>query len=659
MVCGWTGKILKVDLTSGEISIEDTMEYAHDFIGGVGLSAKIFWDLGCPKVNAFDHANPLIISTGPLTGTLSPSSGRAEVCSISPHTYPNELYTYSGFGGKWPAVLKFAGYDAIVIVGKSEEPVYLSVHDGDVAIKSAGDLWGLDTFETQRVLESREPDSTVLCIGPAGENLCRSAIILTGTSHASGGAGFGAVMGSKKLKAIAVAGTGGVKVARPTELMELCSHIEKELGFGTFSTLATKGSSPITPTHDGIMLFETGTRTAKELVNYKLKRASGCYACPLQCDAVLDVPGVGKGAAMCSAWVYAECGIRGPGEEGDTSYYTGEDKPTAPAVTGKPAWEANMLTQKLGINQYDILWNFMGWIWHCYKRGILSEKDTGLPTPEWLGGRATDHEFLTSLIEGVAYGKSPFAQGIARAAEHFGKEALEVFKEFSATLGFVRHWNDAVPGCLHWALETRDPFNSCHDYSQMIGRPEVSKYAFGTEGPAYSMLKDPVKAVYEGSDMAVLATQNRQRIKNSLPVCDWAFPVLFSPIRQGVGDTSLESKLYSAVTGIDTTEEELYEFGEKIVNLDRAIAVKREDRTRENDTLYNFIFEHRYWGEEAWHLGNHWYGPLDREKFEGLKDNYYRLRGWDVKTGRPSRDKLEKLGLGYVADELEDLGKIK
>lgn len=173
------------------------------------------------------------------------------------------------------------------------------------------------------------------------------------------------------------------------------------------------------------------------------------------------------------------------------------------------------------------------------------------------------------------------------------------------------------------------------------------------------MLKDPVKAVYEGSDMAVLATQNRQRIKNSLPVCDWAFPVLFSPIRQGVGDTSLESKLYSAVTGIDTTEEELYEFGEKIVNLDRAITVKREDRTRENDTLYDFIFEHRYWGEEAWHLGNHWYGPLDREKFEGLKDNYYRLRGWDVKTGRPSRDKLEKLGLGYVADELEDLGKIK
>jgi aldehyde:ferredoxin oxidoreductase len=647
MLYGWVGKILWVDLTNGRITTEDTTEYVPKFIGGQGLNAKIFWDLGCPKVSAFDPANPLIISTGPLTGTIAPGTGRAEICSISPFTHPKELYTYSSFGGTWPGAFKYTGHDAMVILGKADEPVYLSIHDDDVEIKDASDLWGLDTFEMQKVLSELEPGASVACIGPAGENLSRTAIILTETSHASGGAGFGAVMGSKNLKAIAVKGTGRINVARPDELLELVRYIDEEVGYGTFGMLASKG--------DGLIYFEAGKRTGDKLKKY-WKKANGCFGCPICCEAVIDIPGVGRGAAMCSDWAYAECGSRGPGELGDTSYYLGEDKPTAPAVTEKPAWEAAILSQKFGINNFDILWGLTGWLWHCYKRGILTEEDTGLPTPEWLGGTAKDHEFLTALFYGIAYKKSPFADGVTRAAEHFGKESWDVLKELYGARGYVSHWMDAVPGVLHWMFETRDPFDSCHDYFQIIRRPEISKYAFGTEKPAHSSLKDPTKTVYEDSEIAVIITQHRQRIKNSLPVCDYAFPVLYSKKRDGVGDTSLESRLYSAITGIGLTEKELLSVGEMIYNLERAIQVKRENRTREDDAVYDYKFKHRYWGEESWHLGDHWYGPIDKEKFEALKDKYYERRDWDKETGRPTRAKLEELGLKDVADELEKLG---
>jgi aldehyde:ferredoxin oxidoreductase len=146
---GWTGMVLKVDLSNEMVTKVPTADYRpEEFIGGVGLNAKIFWELGCPQVGAFDPGNPLIISAGPLTGTYGPFS-RGEVCAVSPHCYPDELFTYSGFGGMFPAEMKYAGYDGIVVLGKAKKPVYLSIHDEDVEIKAAGDLWGTDTFEAQ------------------------------------------------------------------------------------------------------------------------------------------------------------------------------------------------------------------------------------------------------------------------------------------------------------------------------------------------------------------------------------------------------------------------------------------------------------------------------------------------------------------------------
>jgi len=174
------------------------------------VNSKIFWELRCPKIDAFHPDSPLILSNGPLTGASGPFT-RATMSGIAPQCYPEELFAYSGFGGKFPSELKYAGYDGIVIVGRSDEPVYLSIHDGDVQIRDAGDLWGLDTFETQKTLIDRHPRGSVLCIGPAGENLSRIAIVINESSGAAGQGGYGAVMGSKNLKAIVTRGSGNAQ----------------------------------------------------------------------------------------------------------------------------------------------------------------------------------------------------------------------------------------------------------------------------------------------------------------------------------------------------------------------------------------------------------------------------------------------------------------
>jgi aldehyde:ferredoxin oxidoreductase len=214
---GWAGELLWVDLSSNQIDRVPTSDFdPQRYIGGVGLNTKVFWELGSPAVDAFDPDSPLIISVGPLTGVSGPFN-RAEVGGIAPQAYPQELHAYSGFGGKFPSELKYAGYDGIVIVGRADGPVYLSIEDGDVEIRDADDVWGSDTFEAQQVLMARHPDASVLAIGPAGETLSRIAVILNETASCAGQGGYGAVMGSKNLKAVVVRGTGTVKVARPDE----------------------------------------------------------------------------------------------------------------------------------------------------------------------------------------------------------------------------------------------------------------------------------------------------------------------------------------------------------------------------------------------------------------------------------------------------------
>jgi aldehyde:ferredoxin oxidoreductase len=208
---GYTGRILRIDLSSGKIDTFGTEPYIDKFLGGRGIMAKLHWDMVTHKpkrVGAFDPENPFVIMTGPLTATLAPSSGRTECSAISPQTYPDECYTESSFGLHFGPELKFAGFDGMVVTGKAERPVWILINNRKVQIRDGRHLWGLDMFDAQervwKELGDHQRKTQILVAGPAGENLVRSASIMHGSSAGAGQGGFGAVWGSKHLKAIAV-----------------------------------------------------------------------------------------------------------------------------------------------------------------------------------------------------------------------------------------------------------------------------------------------------------------------------------------------------------------------------------------------------------------------------------------------------------------------
>ena len=224
---GWTGVVLRVNLSTGAITREPlSQEDAKNFIGARGLGTKLYMDLAKPGVEPLSDENPLIFVTGPLTGTLATSGGRYNVVTRGPLT---GTIAASNSGGYFGPELKYAGYDAIILEGRSPKPVYLSIQDDRVELRDAGFLWGKDVYETTDLLEKEAKGAKVACIGPAGENLVKMACIMNDKTRAAGRSGVGAVMGYKGLKAIAVRGTKGLRVARPEAFMKTITDARQKL----------------------------------------------------------------------------------------------------------------------------------------------------------------------------------------------------------------------------------------------------------------------------------------------------------------------------------------------------------------------------------------------------------------------------------------------
>ena len=619
---GWVGKILQVDLTTRLIGQLDTMDYAEAFIGGRGIAARIAWEQLPPNVDAFDPDNRLIFMTGPLTGTLAPTSGRIEVCGAAPQAYPTTHYTRSSMGGFWGAELKYAGYDGVVIHGKADEPVYIWISDGEVEIVGAQGLWGKDTFETQEALFEKHGRGTrSVCIGPAGENLVRMAVILTEIKNAAGQGGFGAAMGSKNLKAIAVRGNGEVTIARPKEFMEACAYVTK-----------------------------IGQATRRRAVE------PGCKACTSACTIL-----------ACGS-VQVEKDVRG-------TVFARNYKGGLHCVSREvmdhlepwePSFEAAQLANRMGLNNYDI---FIGlgpylpsWLESLVDSGVITDEDLDIPLDEELGFRSG--EFWSRLILKIAYREgigSILAEGIARAADIY-----EEGKKFSPHVGhgFTAHWDGRfsrrpdfpywIVSALNWATDSRDPM--VHGYAQ-----EIHNWLREGEGSVVtSRLKAIGKRLY-GSEKAVAPDseyewkaqptiwhENNDCIKDSLPTCDLIFPLIFSHTSpDGFGDTDADALLFRTATGIDLDEHALRRAGERIFNLERCIQV-REGRTRKDDEQ---VIPH-FKKPDAQGI------TLDEKKFSQLMDEFYELRGWDPQTGIPRGDKLEELGLGFATRELRKIGML-
>ncbi|MDD5191040.1 MAG: aldehyde ferredoxin oxidoreductase N-terminal domain-containing protein, partial [Dehalococcoidales bacterium] len=601
--------------TANTVTEKATADYKPEkYLGGVGHNAKIFWELGNPPVEAFHEDNPLIISVGPLTGTSGPF-GRAVISGIAPQSYPKELFAFSGFGGKFPTELKFAGYDAIVVRGKASRPVYLSINDATAEIKDATAFWGMDTFATQTAIMTENPGASVLSIGPAGENLCRFSIALNESASAAGQGGFGAVMGSKKLKAISVKGSGGQKVANPENLLKLITD-RKTAGEWLTGGAQAWGRNPL-----------CGEPIASEMRNKYLKRVGGCHGCTYQCMGFYSMPGIGTGGQMCvEAWY---------------GWFSGG--------SSEGYWDGNIMSQKLGINNYELL-GVMVILGSLLSSGAASLRDLGLTSgPPYSGGAAAHHRFLDELLGGIASGKSILAQGVGRASKQLGQPAVNLYNSMWAANGYYQHHIECVGSALHWATESRDPWNSCHDYQSGFG-PNASIAAhFGVPGGDWGGTK---KNVYTNTEKQTAWVQNHASLKNSLPICDYASSpsTYYHPPSMDI--QIFESQMLSAVTGVNYDVTRLWEAGERIWNLRRAIAVSRESRQRTDDEISSTWFQQLIGGSESLSA------PLNRMDWDALKDRYYNLRGWNSTNGWPTRQKLESLGMPQVADKLEQAGRL-
>ena len=649
-VYGWTGKILRVDLSKGKITTIDTMRYVPELIGGVGVAAMIAWEEIGPDVGPFDPENRLMIMVGPLTGTLASGAGRVEVLGVAPQQRPPR-FSRSGMGGHWGPELKYAGFDGVVVQGRAEKPVYIWVNDGHAEILSAKDLWGLGTYATAKTLRSIHGEKTrVISCGPAGENLSRIAIIQTETENAAGQGGFGGVMGSKNLKAIAVRGTGGVKVARPEEFLEVCLSQSRE------------GASPSEPGSD--------PRWPSEKVlsgpNFRRHKCGFC-------------------STVCVNTVYMDI----PGEIFPTLYTTEQMCYGYKMTSHNAQIEVRVLTSNYGINGWEVSYGIIPWLQLCKQHGLIREIDgLEIPAPEkpieYLRDCApVSSEFLAMLLRKIAYREGPIgdalADGACYAAERLfggkGKHLLD--RIYPRRGGQVEHWGGHwgpggraywpwwLPAVLQWCMDTRDPASdTTHSWAHVQWYlPKIGPY----KGP-FSLEK--VRAVsekvygdpnvcdpsveYDPPEARVIPAiwhTDRGMIVDSLILCDYEHPRVFSSFSEdGSADTGLMAKLFSACTGIEMTEEDLQKAGERIFNLLRAIDVRNYGRCRRVD-------------EETIDCGFHYPGKddgvvLDREKFLKLMDKYYELRGWNKENGWPTREKLEELGLKRVADELERLGRL-
>ena len=403
------GKILRVDVSHNRITSEPTAKYEEKFIGGRGIDIKILYDAVGPDVGPLDPENVISFGIGPFTGTLVPGSGRTHVMSKSP---VSGLLGATSFGGLWAPEVKYAGYDQIVVEGKAEKPVYLFIDNEAVELKDAGNVWGKDTRETQEVIrqELGDPDIRVVCIGPAGEKLVRYAMVASGIDDTGGKTGLGAVMGSKNLKAIAVRGTRGIKIADPDRFFELCKQAHKAimaeptreevLQFGTargsdgYSALGMMGfSNWQAATHP-----EASGISREAFIREYLYKSYGCFGCPMGCRQSYKLEGLDSGTLKCSQY---DC-------------FTG----TVSNPDMRLNYEATILCQKGGIDIVQVS-GIIAWLMELYQRGIITEKDTdGIPM-EW-GSRKALIDIIKKIIQREGIGDI-LAENFQTIAEKMGK----------------------------------------------------------------------------------------------------------------------------------------------------------------------------------------------------------------------------------------------
>jgi len=598
-----------------------------------------------PQREALHPDSPLIVMTGPLAATAAPAASRWLVCGKSPLLYP-ENFACAHLGGFFGARLKLAGYDGLVIKGKADSRVYLSIDNQNVTIQDAGHLWGLTTDQTMQAIRSEQGAKTsILTTGPAGEQAVRFATVAT-DAGGSGSMGFGAVMGAKNLKAVAVRGTGTIPAAHPDRIREIRQQIKKMTGEGYYSLYGTPPPLP-------------ETEVIKKI---------HCHGCPQGCWRSLYRMTTGEEEVRkCqAAFSFAVWDKRDHGDLTKTTF----------------------LGTTLA-NRYSLctmaLPGMLIWLEKCVENGVISEKDTGLPLHN-LGSIEALETVVQKIVRREGFG-NVLAEGVMRAADSIGSGAREAALDHFTRSGWGIAYGPKVfsTSAPIYATEVRPSITALHE----ICGPLIKWALWHTTNGSFCYLSTEILrkiarrfwggedavdfSTYAGKARTAVQIQNRQHAKDSLILCDFAYPVFDdASTADHVGDPALESRLFAAVTGKEMDETGLNRAGERIFNLHRAILLREGRNGREDDCLTDSQFIER---EEPVYDAFGMFNPdlelpgkadeiisrkgkaLDRDGFRQMMDEYYELRGWDAATGFLRKETLARLDLTDLIEPLQ--GKVR
>lgn len=638
---GWAGKILRVDLSAGSVTTEPLPEdWKRNYLGGSGINDRILWNEVPPEVEPLSPENRLIFGVGPLAGTLVPLGSRIHVTTRSPLT---GIFGDSNSGGFFSTALKYAGYDHIIIQGRAEKPVYLSINNDEVTIKDASHLWGEDVYRTNDILESElGKNVAVAAIGPAGENGVRFANIMFDRYRAAAKTGTGCVMGSKNLKAITVRGDKSVSVARPDEVRKIAEELRRRLdinqsrGIASFAkygttfltTLYNKVGCNSVRNYQDVVFDKIDDIDPDKFINeYVIRNISCSVNCPVHCAHRWKIPD-------------------GPykGEEGSKLEYI--------------IMEA--LGMHLGVNDLGAILHFhnlanrygmdatetgtsIGLVMELWQRGLITGKDTSDIRLEW-GDTAVIEQIMGQIAGRQGFGDL-LADGTVAAAGKIGGEA-EKYVCHSKGMTEVEDVRGFPQWALAYAVSPRGADHlKCHGQIDKQGRKDVSERLFGVPD-----VGDPTTVAYKGK--SVKYHQDFQAVMNSLSICMMnalSLSIKYKP--EEAVHMADYAPIFSAVTGVELTADEFCKCAERVVMLEKSFNA-RLGVTRKDDTL------HGRWMDEPC-PGGIGKGMKSSDYLDTCLDEYYEDRGVDVATGLPRAEKLRELGLDDVADDLIKRGIIR
>ena len=690
---GWTGQGLRINLTTGEITKVPTQK---DWIGGTALGYKIFWDEVPPKTQAFDEANKIVIAPGPLTGTGAVCSGRTSVTTMYPTTYPIHEIGSAHLGGDLGAKMKYAGYDFIVIEGKAKEPVYVYVNNDDVQIRKANHIWGEGTRRAAALInQETSPTASVTVIGPAGENLLPMSVIINAKTHTGGG--IGGVWGSKNLKGLAIDGDQPIHIAADKEEWEKLVNRNKELLGALTQTVVSRYPHPLFEYHSlnsrwsGMPGKQWGAANPPINVPLDTRRLSkmafrtnagefflgdrewarhvrnnGCFACPIRCYPVIKDTAT---AAKYNVHPITEqtCG----GLLFPIFFYPNlknhPERNIEIAIVGSQLMDDLGLWCNYGQLQRDMIVMYQDGYW---KKLLSKEEYDSLP---WKKIDDVDASAMQDFLPRIAYRKGEFGKWLGETTpvmlDHFGIP-VKTWSDDHRTLywsnGHPKHHtneDDGQLGCVLNCMWNRDPMAHAHVNFTRSGLPikemkHIAKVTWGDES-AVDQIGDytPTNTYKMKRLQWVIA---RTELHNMLGLCSWMAPWEYCPDEknQYVGDPNMEAKIFSAVTGVNKTGDDLDKDGIRAWMLQRVYTMRQlgsSNMRKDHDLVPGWIYTDPK-DRKPFTKGTVRMDPDDINK---SFDIFFEQVGCDKETGVPTTDTLKAYRLDFVIPVLQKEGLIK